>query len=135
MRATSIKYCGLAVAVIASVALLSSAGNRTVTDLTSFLKQVLIGFTLLEVAANSLSRAVPQPGMLILLGSGLVVLAYGIRRMTGRTESEGEDEGQAPGLVLNTEPQADCTQPDLPGSLFHQPTAGRNDTISLSQHS
>jgi hypothetical protein len=126
-----------AIVLSGSVAQNPPEPNKTVAALTSFLRQLLIGLTLAEVAASSLSRAVPQPGTLILLGSGLVVLAYGIRRMTGRKESEGEDAGQAPNLVMNAEPEANA-QPDLHGSaprLFHQHTSGRNDTISVSQHS
>ena len=120
-----------------SVAQSAAEPDKTPTSVTLLLRELLIGLTVAEAAASSLSRSVPQPGALILLGLALVALACGIRRMTGRKDAD-TDDGQAANISMGTaaeEEYADRDFRDPVASVFHQHTSSRNDTISLSQQS
>lgn len=110
----------------------------TIGGANSLPRELRVGLTLAEAAVSSLSRSVPQRGALILSGLGLVALAFGMRRITGRKESDSEEDGQALNLLISAEREAVYREPALgepAAPLFHQTKSGRNDTISLSQHS
>jgi hypothetical protein len=101
-------------------------------------QKFFVGLTLLRATVTSLSKAVPQPAALILLGSGLLGLAFGIRRITTKKDSDNKSDSEERGFSLNTEPEANYPEAELAdpaAPLFHQNASGRTDSISLSQPS
>ena len=129
-----------------TAAVLKSAAAPTASDhdkLTStavrlFPRKSLIDLTPLRTAVISLTRAVPQPAALILVGAGLLGLAFAIRRITARKDPYNESESEERGFNINT--RAEVTYPeaeiaDLAVPLFDKNAAGGKDPISLSQPS
>lgn len=110
----------------------------TSTGISLLFQRLFVGFALLRPTVTSMTKAVPQPAALILLGSGLLGLAFGIRRLTTRKDSDNKSDSEERGFTLNTHteatyPEAELAEPAAP--LFHKNTSGNADSISLSQPS
>ena len=79
-------------------------------------RSAFVGLTPLRRIITSLAESVPTPAALILLGSGLLALAFGIRRVTTRDEAEESDSAEEP-LGIYTEPEANHPETELGGPV------------------
>ena len=90
-----------------------------------------------KTAVVSLTDVVPRPAALILLGTGLLALVFGIRRIT-REKSDNRNVYLEPVFAVDARLEANDAEgepADAVAPLFHQNASGRTDSISLSQSS
>jgi hypothetical protein len=147
MLPTFLKHYWLGVTTIALAALLSTIsvganpiansvqGQRTDGSISGTFAN---GQTVLASYVTSLTKAVPQQAGLILVGSGLLGLAFGIRRMTARKEADDKSHSEEPKFSIDIEPEADYPEAELAdpaAPLLRQNASGQTDSLSLSQPS
>ncbi|MGE5306999.1 MAG: hypothetical protein ACM3TN_27145 [Alphaproteobacteria bacterium] len=109
------------------------------TDVSLLLEELFVDSTRLRTTMGSLAKAVPQPTALILLGSGFLGLAVGIRRITTRKDSDDKSDLEEQGVGIVAELEANDPELEIAGPtaapVLRQKESGPRDSISMSQSS